>query len=269
MLGWIIPIFVDPHHRLPWFIANLFIAVASGPLIANLIPRKHGLPMHLEHFIERIGLFVIIVMGESVNGMTLEPDQKEFHLYAAGVFGFICVLSVKFLYFDVDVKTLDDHALRYRGRNGMVWMYTHAVLTCALAVVGSGLLLICEYENSGGETTNGDGVSSGEGSEMVKADDEPTGQSIHTGRWYLVGGSAVCFACFTLFRLLHAPLKDEDPTRKAGLELIFKCQLGGQIVFALLLLLLVGFTDMSNLGMLWCFCRPFPSPHHHVCLSSC
>ncbi len=42
-------------------------------MIARGLPHKHSLPMHLDHFIERMGLFIIIVMGESVNGMTLEP----------------------------------------------------------------------------------------------------------------------------------------------------------------------------------------------------
>jgi hypothetical protein len=42
------------------------------PFQALAVPEDQRLPIHIEHFIERYGLFVILALGEAVSGITVD-----------------------------------------------------------------------------------------------------------------------------------------------------------------------------------------------------
>lgn len=75
----------------PMFLLYLILAKATPlPSLPYSMP-----PLDLEHFTERIGLFLIIVLGESVNGISLNVASFRLALYCACVWGFQLVFFVK------------------------------------------------------------------------------------------------------------------------------------------------------------------------------
>ena len=63
------------------------------------------LPFHVEHLNERMGGFVLIVLAESVNGVSKRPPEVERlrpYFYGAGGVLLTIAILFKFLYFDVD-----------------------------------------------------------------------------------------------------------------------------------------------------------------------
>jgi low temperature requirement protein LtrA len=91
--------------------------------------------------IERMGLFVIIVLGEvvvgSVNGMA-ELTPLDFDELVIGLSGMIVAIGLWWLYFD-----LVSHR-RPISRFTQLWLYLHFPLVVAIAAGGAGVLITVE-----------------------------------------------------------------------------------------------------------------------------
>jgi low temperature requirement protein LtrA len=159
----------DPHHRtasVPYSAAYLVAAVlfaASAAVGSPLIYWMWGIAMLVQvvgqvyayrvwtpptdqggavvaatpSLIERLGLFVIIVLGEvivgAVNGMAnLEPVTKDG--IAIGLLGVLVGIGLWWMYFDL-VSNHEPTPSRTQ-----VWLYLHLPLVIAMAAVGAGLL---------------------------------------------------------------------------------------------------------------------------------
>ena len=103
-------------------------------------------PWHPHHIAERFGLFVIILLGESVLAATvgvrtaLAAGGVSPALVAIAVAGLVILVGIWWLYF---LEPSGDGLERYRGR-GFYWGYGHYPLFAAIAATGGGLEVAVE-----------------------------------------------------------------------------------------------------------------------------
>jgi low temperature requirement protein LtrA len=136
---WIISAFIPPPFRFVLWGIGLAIDFATpitlGRLQAQFAP-------HISHLPERMGLFTIIVLGESVLEVVVGVSNTEFDIYSMLILGL--GLSIPFslwwLYFDT-VDGAPIRAAREKGRVGLysLWLYGHFPLVVAITSVGVGL----------------------------------------------------------------------------------------------------------------------------------
>jgi low temperature requirement protein LtrA len=136
---WIISAFIPPPFRFVLWAIGLVIdfatPIAVGRLHSQFAP-------HISHLPERMGLFIIIVLGESVLEVVAGVQSMEFDIYSMLLLGL--GLSIPFslwwLYFD-NVDGAPIRALREKGRIGVysLWLIGHFPLVVAITSVGVGL----------------------------------------------------------------------------------------------------------------------------------
>jgi low temperature requirement protein LtrA len=136
-------------------VAPQFWPLAWGLLlpIDLLIPawaeRAGRTPFHPEHIAERYGLFMIIVLGESVLAASLAiqgvlgASGLTFELVAVIVGSLLIVYSMWWIYFDRPEEHLLDSV-----PTAIAWSYLHLPIFAAVAAVGAGLVVAIE-ETSG------------------------------------------------------------------------------------------------------------------------
>jgi low temperature requirement protein LtrA len=100
------------------------------------------LPVHQSHLPERFGLFILIVLGETVVSVTAANADLDWTLRAALVAagGFVTVACLWWIYFDM----LDLGAVRGRFQAFQVYFYAHLPLLIGLTGVGAGTSLAIE-----------------------------------------------------------------------------------------------------------------------------
>jgi low temperature requirement protein LtrA len=136
---WIISAFIPPPFRFVLWGIGLAIdfatVITAGRLHSQFAP-------HISHLPERIGLFIIIVLGESVLEVVAGVQNREFDIYSMLILGL--GLSIPFglwwLYFD-SVDGAPIRALREKGRIGVysLWTIGHFPLVVGITSVGVGL----------------------------------------------------------------------------------------------------------------------------------
>ncbi len=137
-LLWLISIFVP----IPW----RFVLWGAGLILDFLIPLGTGhlatkIPPDISHVPERLGLFTIIVLGESIVAVVRGVAEQEWNFSSTliALLGLSIAFSFWWLYFDsVSGSVLENMKT---GRIGMVlcWLYSHVVLAIALAATGVGV----------------------------------------------------------------------------------------------------------------------------------
>jgi low temperature requirement protein LtrA len=136
---WIISAFIPPPFRFVLWGIGLAIDFAT-PITTRRLHSQFA--PHISHLPERMGLFTIIVLGESVLEVVAGASNMEFDIYSMLILGL--GLSIPFslwwLYFD-SVDGAPIRALREKGRIGVysLWLYGHFPLVVAITSVGVGL----------------------------------------------------------------------------------------------------------------------------------
>mgnify|MGYP001795389492 CR=1 FL=1 len=138
ILLWLISVFLPP----PW----RFVLWTLGLILDFLIPLGTGqlatkIPPDISHVPERLGLFTIIVLGESIVAVVRGVAEQEWNFSSTliALLGLSIAFSFWWLYFDsVSGSVLENMKT---GRIGIVlcWLYSHAVLAIALAATGVGV----------------------------------------------------------------------------------------------------------------------------------
>jgi low temperature requirement protein LtrA len=136
---WIISVFIPPPFRFVLWGIGLAIDFATpitmGKLHSQLAP-------HTSHLPERMGLFTIIVLGESVLGVVPGISSMEFDAYSMLILGLSLSIpfSLWWLYFD-SIDGAPIRALREKGKIGVysLWLFGHFPLVVAITLVGIGL----------------------------------------------------------------------------------------------------------------------------------
>jgi low temperature requirement protein LtrA len=139
-IGWLsIVVFPDV-----WPIAWLILTPAEL-LVPAWAQRAGRIPFHPEHITERYGLFMIIVLGESVLAASLAiqsvlgVDSVSLDLVGVIVGGLLIVYSMWWIYFDRPEERLLDSP-----RSAQAWNYLHLLVFAAVAAVGAGLVVAIE-----------------------------------------------------------------------------------------------------------------------------
>ncbi|MBY6368400.1 low temperature requirement protein A [Rhodococcoides corynebacterioides] len=127
-------------------------------------------PLHLDHLPERFGLFVILVLGESISAIVLGTKDTHWALpsIAVSALGFTIAAAVWWMYFDIggaEAKTeiQDDERAVGSGRADG-YIYGHLPLTLGVALLGVGIEQYVLH---------------------------PVGELTDIGRWLLSGGVAL------------------------------------------------------------------------------
>jgi low temperature requirement protein LtrA len=136
---WTVSAFVPPPLRfILWgvgltldFITPFFI----GRLAFKFAP-------HTSHLPERMGLFVIIVLGESIFGVVVGLTGHEWNVYsslAVGL-GLSIPFSLWWIYFD-NIGGSAIRAATEKGKRGIyyIWLYIHFPLIVGIAAIGIGI----------------------------------------------------------------------------------------------------------------------------------
>ena len=143
--------------------AGLLIELGT-PLAAR--GRQHVAPVDTSHVPERVGLFTIIVLGETVLAVVLGTDKVDWsaETILVGLLGFAIAAAFWWLYFDfVDTRVVGRSVL-----GGQVYLYAHLPLVIGLTTIGPGVKLA-----------------------LV---DVPGGTAGDATRWVLGGGVALAYA---------------------------------------------------------------------------
>ncbi|KAG8867616.1 hypothetical protein FRB98_004084, partial [Tulasnella sp. 332] len=139
--------------------------------------------LNIEHSMERTGLFVILVIGESIINVTFAPtvgaNQYGPHSeYWRALLGLSISFSLCWIYFDADASRVFIHALRRHWFTSITYSHIHWPLCASLILMSAGLARMVaspDFENSG-------------------------------YRWMFSGSLASVVFCFVVIGLLHKNL---------------------------------------------------------------
>jgi low temperature requirement protein LtrA len=130
-----------PARYACWAVA--VVAEAAAPIMATM--RSAGLPLHFEHLPERFGLFVILVLGESVAAIAVGVHETYWEPVTVTVaaLGFVVAVSLWWTYFDL-AGAATTHTLADRGGHRStllhdIYAYGHWPIALGLAAAGAGL----------------------------------------------------------------------------------------------------------------------------------
>lgn len=138
IIFWLISLFVPSPWRFICWGIGLIIDFAT-PLTAG--KRVVKVPPHMSHTTERIGLFTIIVLGESVVAVVGGVSEIEWNIaeISIALLGLAIAFSFWWMYFD----TVDNSPL-YNMKQGkmsiaLTWLYFHLPLAIGLTATGVGV----------------------------------------------------------------------------------------------------------------------------------
>jgi len=104
-------------------------------------------PIDVRHWAERLGLLVIIVLGESIVALLTDASYNQTLTIRAMVcagLGLLITFSLKWLYFDVQGLPKRQHALQRDIYYSELWTFIHWPLSMAIAATGAGVLCLLE-----------------------------------------------------------------------------------------------------------------------------
>ncbi|MFF2505151.1 low temperature requirement protein A [Streptomyces sp. NPDC058067] len=140
-VGWL-GLLVLPEPARPWVFLVMALAEMAVPVYAE---RAAGTSWHPHHISERYGLFVIIVLGESIaaatvavkSGVDVHDALGELLPIAAG--GLLIVFAAWWIYFAVPI-----HGYLRSNRESFLWGYGHYVIFASAAAIGAGIEVAVE-----------------------------------------------------------------------------------------------------------------------------
>ena len=144
---WLISAFVPiTEIRFGLWIIGLIIDFAT-PISTSKLTSKFA--PHISHLPERMGLFTLIVLGESIVGIVNGMTEQIWDVYSVieASLGLCISFSLWWLYFDSTGK-LPIQILREKGRISLylIWLYSHFPLVVAITAVGVGIRRLISSE---------------------------------------------------------------------------------------------------------------------------
>lgn len=149
-IGWIAALAVPQG----WWWVPWVILVPMELLVPVWAERAEGTTWHPAHITERYGLFMIIVLGESVLAAsvaiqaTIDAGSLDADTWSIIVGGLLILFSMWWLYFDRPDEHLD------HGGMAVVWSYTHYFIFGSAAAVGAGLAVAVDAATDHAEISN-------------------------------------------------------------------------------------------------------------------
>ena len=189
---WMISIFAPaPFSFILWV-----LAVITDIIVTILITKKYiNLRPNTVHLSKRMGLFVIIVLGETIFGLvsSLSPLEWSVPTILGMGTGITIAFGLWWIYFD----TVDGSAIRALKENNRIgiylsWLYLHFPLLIGLAAMGDGI------------------------AHVIKADQS---LSIPLSELWLICGSVAL--CLFSMGFLHLVTFEANSSRRIGLKWLF------------------------------------------------
>ena len=127
---------VAPPYR--YWLWALALAIDLGTPIGSGM-RIRVVPIHASHIPERVGLFTIIVFGESILAVVIGTTTVSWGLESAAIaaLGFVIAGALWWIYFDY----VDTSVVRGSVLAGQTYLYAHLPLLIGLAALGAGIKL--------------------------------------------------------------------------------------------------------------------------------
>jgi low temperature requirement protein LtrA len=139
---WAASLAASGHVRYGMWAAGILVE-AAAPVVAT----RHGggVPLHLDHLPERFGLFVILVLGESVASIVVGVHNTDWApaSVVVAVIGFAVVAMLWWLYFDLGgaagKRNLIDDGDDQESGVADAYVYAHLPLILGLVIVAVGV----------------------------------------------------------------------------------------------------------------------------------
>ncbi|GAA0809520.1 low temperature requirement protein A [Spirilliplanes yamanashiensis] len=142
-LLWTVSIVVPTPARYWLWAAGVLVDLAGPTLAARL---RDAVPLHMEHLPERFGLFVILVLGESVAATVtgVHDGGWKAPVVTAALFAFVVAAALWWIYFDLSGGAAKRRLLEEGDggtRQGVhdFYVYAHLPVAVSLAAVAVGL----------------------------------------------------------------------------------------------------------------------------------
>lgn len=172
---WLISAFVPlPYRFILWGIGLLIdfgTPITAGKLHALL-------PPHASHFPERMGLFTLIVLGESIVAVVDGVSEQQWGSQSviSAIFGLAIAFSLWWIYFE-NIGDVEVHRSRVSSSVNayQAWLYAHLPLVIGITATGVGVEHI---------------VASPSGEALATAD-----------RWLFCGAVALCLLALSIIHL--------------------------------------------------------------------
>ncbi len=136
---WTASVFIpDPARLVVWGVA-LAIDLATPWVVRR---QQATVPLDESHLPERFGLFVILVLGESLSAVVSGLSHIGWSTYSlvAAILGVLLATLLWWLYFDnAEGSVVRRRSVERRTWRPTGWIYTHLPLAAALAIVGVAL----------------------------------------------------------------------------------------------------------------------------------
>ena len=138
---------VEPPAR--YWLWGIALVVDLGTPLASQ-DRIRQVPIHGSHIPERVGLFTIIVFGESILAVVVGTTSVSWGLEsgAAAALGFAVAGALWWLYFDY----VDSSIVKRTITAGQIYLYAHLPLLIGLAALGAGVKLAIKATQESGLT---------------------------------------------------------------------------------------------------------------------
>lgn len=139
--GWL-AVLLSPEDVRPWVFLALAVAETAVPTVAE---RDHQTSWHPHHIAERYGLFVIIMLGETVSAATIAvqsavDEQEELgNLLPLAAGGLLLIFAAYWIYFAVPI-----HLHLSSNRQAFLWGYGHYLIFGSAAAIGAGIEVAVE-----------------------------------------------------------------------------------------------------------------------------
>lgn len=177
---WLISAFVPTPWRFwLWAIAMIVDLGTPSQVKGELLTR---FPPHTSHIPERIGLFTIIVLGESILAVVRGVAELQWGVMSAliAILGLSIAFSLWWIYFDsVDGSPLKS-SRSSQVNLALIWLYAHLPLVIGLTAVGVGVEHVVTNERGVGLPT--------------------------TERWLICGSIALCLVALAIIHLITCTL---------------------------------------------------------------
>jgi low temperature requirement protein LtrA len=149
--------------------------------------------INIEHMSERNGLWVILVLGETVVSARFDDECEDQHWqYIVAFLIIVIAFFFEWIYFDSE-NSIRTHALARSFIFAGLWRYSHMLFTLSLVVLSAGLAGLL---NAGsGKFATEDGHSLGVHEQTAK---------IETSQWYASEGAASALFFSVLIHCAHA-----------------------------------------------------------------
>ncbi|MDP9398669.1 MAG: low temperature requirement protein A [Actinomycetota bacterium] len=139
---WTVSLAFEGNARYLLWAVGLAVAIAA-PFLATRF--STDVPLHLEHLPERFGLFVILVLGESLAAVVtgLQETHWDLDSLVVGALGFSIAAALWWSHFDLGGAAAKARLLAIGGERAShahdTYVFAHLPITLGLAAVGVGI----------------------------------------------------------------------------------------------------------------------------------